>query len=73
MANIYKIFRDLIPDSPLLIGTVTSSVSGGCHVLLPTGGSVLARGEATVGQKVFVRDGVIEGIAPILAIELIEI
>ena len=35
-------------------------------ITLPGGGVLQARGQATVGQRVFVRDGVIEGEAPAL-------
>lgn len=73
MANLYRVFRDLIPEVPLLVGTVTAVQAGGCVVELPTGGTVSARGTATVGQSVFVRDGVIEGVAPTLAVVEIEI
>lgn len=73
MANLYRMFKELIPTSPLLVGTVNSVQAGGCTVALPTGGTIVARGSATVGQKVFVRDGVIEGVAPTLAIEIVEV
>jgi len=33
-------------------------------ITLPGGGKLQARGEATQGQRVFVRDGAIEGPAP---------
>ena len=41
--------------------------------LLPGGGVLRARGSEPLGAKVFVRDGVIEGAAPSLLIEVIEI
>ena len=47
--------------------------SGIALVVLPGGGLIRARGNAFVGQTVFVRDEVIEGIAPSLPLELIEI
>ena len=40
---------------------------------LPGGGLIRARGSAAIGQKVFVRDDVIEGSAPSLTLEIIEI
>ena len=43
---------------------------GGQHKMRPL---VSVRGEATMGQKVFIRDGVIEGPAPSLTTVLIEI
>ena len=42
-------------------------------VVLPGGGLIRARGEATVGETVFVRDDVIEGVAPSLPMEIIDI
>jgi hypothetical protein len=71
--NLYEQFRQLIPDAPLQTGTVTSVGAGGITVALPGGGVVKARGQASVGQRVFVRDNTIEGIAPNLPLEIIEI
>jgi hypothetical protein len=73
MANIYKAFMALVPKAPLLVGTVSTVSAGGCTVTLPTGAVIAARGDATVGQAVFVRDGVIEGEAPSLTVIDIEI
>lgn len=71
--NLFAQFAALIPQAPLQSGTV-SAVSGGIiAVTLPGGGTLSARGAATVGQEVFVRDGVIEGVAPSLPSVLIEI
>ena len=47
--------------------------TGVVTVQLPGGGTVKARGSASMGARVFVRDGVIESDAPSLPIELIEI
>lgn len=73
MANLYRVFRDLIPEPPLLVGTLITLHAGGCSVELPDGSVVTARGTGTVGQKVFVRDGVIDGAAPDLTVMAIEI
>ena len=73
MHNLYEQFRQLIPDPPLQAGTVVGVGSGVVAVALPGGGLIRARGNATVGQTVFVRDEVIEGIAPSLPLELIDI
>lgn len=73
MANLYRVFKDLIPDAPLLVGTVTAVLSGHCLITLPGGGQVTGRGTSSIGQKVFVRDGLIEGNAPNLTVEVIEI
>lgn len=73
MRNPYKAFLDLIPDPALQVGTVLSVTSGIASIELPGGGVLKARGDATTGQRVFVRGGVIEGAAPNLPVELIEI
>ena len=73
MRNLYSEFRALIPEAPLQVGTVTQVTGGVVTVQLPGGGLLKARGSAGVGQKVFVRDVVIESIAPNLTLELIEI
>lgn len=66
MTNIYRTFLDMLPQRPLCVGTVTAVTPGGAVVQLPGGGTLHARGEATPGSRVFVRDGVIEGPAPSL-------
>lgn len=73
MHNVYERFRQLLPDPPLQVGTVTEVGAGVVTVQLPGGGLVKARGSAEVGQKVFVRDGVVEAVAPALALEVIEV
>lgn len=65
MTNYYKQFADLFPQPPLQIGTVTAFSNGVATVSLLGGGKVTARVQSTtVGQQVFVRDGVVEGNAP---------
>jgi hypothetical protein len=73
MRNLYAEFRSLIPEAPLQVGTVTQVTGGVVTVQLPGGGLLKARGTAAIGQKVFVRDAVIEAIAPNLTLEIIEI
>jgi len=76
MHNLYQQFRALLPDPPLQVGTVIDVGAGGINVRLPGGGLVKARGDpgsTAIGQQVFVRDGVIEGPAPNLTLEVIEI
>lgn len=73
MSNLYRQFLDLLPARPLQVGTVTATDGSTCTVQLPGGGVLQARGAATVGQQVFVRDGVIEGDAPALTVVTIEI
>ena len=73
MHNLYEQFRQLIPEPPLQAGTVIDVGSGVVTVALPGGGRIKARGSAALGQKVFVRDDAIDGIAPSLTLEIIEI
>ena len=73
MSNIYRQFLDLLPARPLQVATVLSSSGGASAVELPGGGVLQVRGTAAVGAQVFVRDGVIEGVAPSLTIEVIEV
>ena len=71
--NLYTHLRGLLPAAPLLVGTVTAIESGKVTVTLPDGSLVAARGEAMIGERVFVRDGAIEGPAPALPTILIEL
>ena len=65
-SNPYTRFLALLPPKPQLVGTV-SAVSGSvATVTLDGGGQLQARGQVTVGDRVFVRDGLIEGEAPAL-------
>lgn len=73
MHNLYEQFRQLIPDPPLQAGTVVGVGTGVVTVAMPGGGLIKARGSAAIGQNVFVRDDAVEGIAPALMLELIEI
>ena len=64
MRNIFKEFSDIFSAPPLQIGTVLATDGAVCTIELPGGGVLRARGDALVGQRVFVRDGLIEGPAP---------
>lgn len=73
MRNAYTLLRELLPDAPLQVGTVLLVDGDVATVELPGGGILRARGSATVAQRVFVRDGVIEGLAPLLPADTIYI
>ena len=73
MHNLYEQFRQLFPDPPLQAGTEVAVGSGVVTVAMPGGGLIKARGSAAIGQNVFVRDDAVQGIAPALTLELIEI
>lgn len=73
MANPYKLLLGLLPTKPLLVGEVTAFADGIATIELPGGALAQARGAATVGDRVFFRDDVIEGPAPVLPVELISV
>lgn len=73
MRNPYALLRELLPEAPLQVGTVSVVSNGVASITLPGGGIAQARGEATVGDKVFFRGGAIEGPAPNLPLVEIEI
>jgi len=73
LRNPYQVLLGLLPAAPLQVGTVVSITGGVASIQLPGGGVAQARGEATVNDRVYFRDGVIEGPAPSLPIELIEV
>ena len=71
--NLWKRLKQLLPEPPLLVGVVDSVSAYGAVVELPDGSLVAVRGDATIGQQVFIRNGLIEGPAPSLPVVLIEI
>ena len=66
LRNPYRVFLGLMPQRPLQVGDVAAVDGDVATITMPGGGTLQARGQATVGQRVFVRDGVIEGEAPTL-------
>jgi hypothetical protein len=73
MANPYAEFKKLLPNEPLLVGEVAAVDGTEAVITLPDGRTLRARGQASVGQTVFVRGGRIEGEAPALSLVQIEI
>lgn len=71
--NLHTAFKDVFPDPPLQVGTVLFVSSGVATIELPGGGILRARGDALAGDRVFVRNDVIEGPAPELPIDVIEV
>lgn len=71
--NLYKRLIGLLPSTPLQVGNVVSVNGGVATVSMPGGGIDTARGDATVGQRVFFQGGVIQAVAPSLPVEIIEI
>lgn len=73
MNNPYHQLLALLPARPLMVGDVTAVDAGVATIELPGGGVVQARGDVTVGARVFFRDGAIEGPAPSLSVEIIDV
>lgn len=71
--NPFRRLLALLPSPPLLVGDVTDVTDGVVTIELPGGGLMQARGDVLVGDRVFFRDGVVEGPAPSLPVELIEV
>lgn len=71
--NFYKRLLGILPQRPLQVGTVSAVSNGIATITLPGGFTAQARGEAAVSDRVFFRDGVIEGPAPNLPLEVIDV
>jgi hypothetical protein len=78
MPNLWRQFKELLPDSPLLLGTVAAHHTDGTITVELLDGGLLrvtaGNGDAgSIGDRVFVRNGQIEGSAPALPTVEIEI
>ena len=74
MPNLWRRFQDLLPDSPLLIGTVVTRHSDGTVTVELLGGGLLrVTGEGAQGDRLFVRANEVIGPAPTLPAVEIEI
>ena len=68
MPNVLNELKALLGPGRMQVGTVTAVSGGVATVTLPGGGKLRAKGQASVGAKVFVQDGVIQGPAPDLPV-----
>lgn len=66
--NVFARMRALMAPGRVQIGTVIEDLGGIVTLELPGGGLTRARGQATIGSKVFFTDGVIDGPAPDLPV-----
>lgn len=74
--NLYRALRELLPEAPLQVALVLAvhPTLGASTVVWPGGNQQRVRGTSVPeGAKAFVRDGVIEGPAPALTLEIIEV
>jgi len=67
-SNPYKRLRALLPEPAVEYGIVQAVDATGAVLELPDGALVRVRGEATVGEAVFIRAGAIDGPAPVLTV-----
>lgn len=65
--NPYKRLTQLIAGPPTDVGEVLSVEADGAIIELVSGAQIRALGAATLGDWVYVRDGVIQGPAPELS------
>ena len=72
--NLYRQLRELLPEPTLSVATVVAEhADGSTTVQYPGGSQQRVRGVSDVGQRVFVRSGQIEGVAPSLTSITIEV
>jgi hypothetical protein len=72
--NVFRALRELLPEPALQVATVSAvNLDGTLTVDFPGGGSQRVRGAAAVSDRVFVRNGVVEGLAPALTPLTIEV
>lgn len=67
--NIWQQFRALIPEGARVVATIKKhNGNGTCQAELRDGSVITVKGESvSVGEKAFIKDGEIRGIAPDLA------
>lgn len=71
--NAFKRLKELLPDPVLRIGTVLAVDNGVATIEEPGGVLATARGVASPGDRVYFRNDLIEGEAPDLPLEDIEV
>lgn len=71
--NPLSALRGLFPQPRLQVGVVMQIVDGTATLELYDGSTIRARGSAAVGDTVYIRNNLIEGPAPALAVIEIEI
>lgn len=67
MSNLYKRLLSILPAEPRDKGQVIAVHTDGATVELVTGARIRVRGDAQVGDHVFIRGAQIEGPAPNLS------
>ena len=67
-SNLFVQLRRQLAPPALQVGDVIGGSTAAWLIELPGGGRITARGQASIGQRVWVRGDVIEGTAPSLPI-----
>lgn len=73
MNNLYLRLLRLLPDTPTDVGQVVSVQGDGCTVELLTGDTTKVRGQASVDDWVYLRDGAIIGPATMAEMAEVEV
>jgi hypothetical protein len=71
--NLFAQWRQMFATGPLQVGVVIAIEDGTATIELPGGGTLRARGQASVGAHVYVQGGVIQGPAPDLPVDSAEV
>ena len=69
----YLRLLSLLPEHPTDVGQITAVGTDGCTVHLLSGDTTTARGVGAVGDWVYLKDGAIQGPAPVLSTAEIEV
>ena len=64
--NQYKQLLNLLPSTRTDVGTVIAVSSDGVVLLLQDGGTLRVKGSASLGSRVYTKQGVVTGPAPAL-------
>lgn len=73
MLNSYRAMRQLLGDGAVLVGQVSNVSSSSLVVTLDSGAKISAKGSATLGQRVYVKNGYIQGLAPSMTSQVVEV
>ncbi len=67
--NIWQKFRALIPEAGRVVATITANNGNGTsQAMLRDGSVVTVKGDSVMpGEKVFIQEGEVKGVAPSLA------
>lgn len=72
-SNLFRALLAVLPSTPLEVAEVVEVSAELVVVELPGGGRLQVRGEAQIGDRVFVRGGAIDGPAPALPVVIINV